>query len=46
MFLLAKYNDVILAGKPDSVLFKSGQPLIVFEYKFSRSMVDYPSYHV
>jgi CRISPR/Cas system-associated exonuclease Cas4 (RecB family) len=46
MFLLAKYHDVILAGKLDSVLFKGGQPLVVFEYKFSRSIVDYPSYHV
>ena len=46
MFLLAKYHDVILAGKPDSVLFRGWQPLVVFEYKFSRSMIDYPSYHV
>jgi CRISPR/Cas system-associated exonuclease Cas4 (RecB family) len=45
MFLLAKYHDVIIAGKPDSVLFKGGKPLVVFEYKFSRSMADYPSYH-
>jgi CRISPR/Cas system-associated exonuclease Cas4 (RecB family) len=46
MFLLAKYNDVILAGKPDSVLFAHGFPLVVFEYKFSRSGIAYPSYHV
>ena len=46
MFLLAKYNEVLLAGKPDSVLFASGFPLVVFEYKFSQSSVDYPSYHV
>lgn len=46
MFLLAKYNDVLLAGKPDSVLFSHGLPLVVFEYKFSRSSVAYPSYHV
>lgn len=46
MFLLAKHNDVIIAGKPDSVLFKSGIPLVVFEYKFSGSVADYPSYHV
>ena len=46
MFLLAKYNDVILAGKPDSVLFARGFPLVVFEYKFSRSGIAYPSYHV
>jgi len=46
MFLLANYNGVLLAGKPDSVLFAGGFPLVVFEYKFSRSSVTYPSYHV
>ena len=46
MFLLAKYGDVLLAGKPDSVLFKRGYPLVVFEYKFSRTGTAYPSYHV
>jgi CRISPR/Cas system-associated exonuclease Cas4 (RecB family) len=46
MFLLAKYGDVLLAGKPDSVLFARGYPLVVFEYKFSRSSIAYPSYHV
>ena len=44
--LLAEYNDIILAGQPDSVLFENGFPLIVFEYKFSRSKRVYPSYHV
>jgi CRISPR/Cas system-associated exonuclease Cas4 (RecB family) len=46
MFLLAKYGDDLLAGKPDSVLFKRGFPHLLFEYKFSRSDVDYLSYHV
>jgi len=46
MFLLAKYGDVLLAGKPDSVLFARGFPLVVFEYKFSRSSEAYLSYHV
>lgn len=46
MFLLAKCGDVLMAGKPDSVLFARGFPLVVFEYKFSRSNVAYPSYHV
>jgi hypothetical protein len=40
MFLLAKYGDALLAGKPDSVLFKDGFPRVLFEYKFSRSDVD------
>lgn len=46
MFLLAKFNGVLLAGKPDAVLFARGSPLAVFEYKFSRSDVAYRSYHV
>jgi hypothetical protein len=46
MFLLAKYGDVVLAGKPDAVLFKRGFPLVVFEYKFSLGGIAYPSYHV
>ena len=46
MFLLAKYGDALLAGKPDSVLFKRGFPHMLFEYKFSKSDVDYLSYHV
>jgi CRISPR/Cas system-associated exonuclease Cas4 (RecB family) len=46
MFLLARHGDVVLGGKPDSVLFMRGFPLVVFEYKFSRSGVDYRSYHV
>jgi hypothetical protein len=44
--LLAEYNDIILAGQPDSVLFENGYPLVIFEYKFSRSKRAYPSYHV
>jgi CRISPR/Cas system-associated exonuclease Cas4 (RecB family) len=46
MFLLIKHGDVLLAGRPDSVLFHRGFPLVLFEYKFSRSGVAYPSYHV
>jgi len=44
--LLAKYKDLILVGKPDSVLFENGFPLVVFEYKFSRNRRVYPSYYV
>ena len=46
MFLLAKHGDAFLCGKPDSVLFRRGIPLMVFEYKFSKSDVAFPSYHV
>ena len=44
--LLANYKDLILVGKPDSILFEDGFPLVIFEYKFSRSKRAYPSYHV
>ena len=44
--LLAEYDDIILAGQPDSVLFENGFPLVVFEYKFSRRKRAYPSHHV
>jgi hypothetical protein len=46
LLLLAKYKDLVLAGRPDRVLFENGFPLIIFEYKFSRSKRDYLSYHV
>jgi CRISPR/Cas system-associated exonuclease Cas4 (RecB family) len=46
MFLLAKHGNVLLGGKPDRLLFSKGFPLVVFEYKFSRRRVAYPSYHV
>ena len=36
ILLLAEYNDLILAGRPDAVLFHNGFPLVIFEYKFSR----------
>ncbi len=46
LLLVALYDDVILAGRPDSVLFQNGEPRIVFEFKFSRSGIAYPSHHV
>jgi hypothetical protein len=35
-----------LFGQPDAVLFENGVPLVIFEYKFSRSKRTYPSHHV
>jgi CRISPR/Cas system-associated exonuclease Cas4 (RecB family) len=46
MPLLARHKDVILAGRPDSVLFRNGYPIIVFEYKFSKSTTVYVTHHV
>jgi CRISPR/Cas system-associated exonuclease Cas4 (RecB family) len=45
-FLLARYDDVLIGGKPDAVLFQKGKPLVVFEFKFSKSGVAYPAHHV
>jgi hypothetical protein len=45
-FLIGKFKDVFIGGKPDSVLFQNGHPRIVFEYKFSKSGVAYPGHHV
>lgn len=46
MFILGKYQDVFLAGQPDAVMFYKGRPIIIFEFKFSRSGIAYPSHHV
>jgi CRISPR/Cas system-associated exonuclease Cas4 (RecB family) len=46
MFILAKYKDAILGGKPDSILFRSGLPLIIFEFKFSKSRIAYQTHHI
>lgn len=46
MFLLAKHGDVVLADRPDSILFQNGSPLIVFEYKFTKGGVAYRTHHV
>jgi hypothetical protein len=45
MPLIALHGDVLLAGQPDAVLFRDGDPLIVIEAKFSGSKLPYPSYH-
>lgn len=46
MLLLAKHKNVFLAGRPDSILFERGFPLIVFEYKFTESRIAYMTHHV
>ena len=42
----AQIKDVIVAGKPDSILFRDGYPLVIFEYKFSKSQTAYKTHHV
>jgi hypothetical protein len=44
--LLADYNDLILAGSPDAVLFQHGVPLVIFEYKFSKMFRPFINHHV
>jgi CRISPR/Cas system-associated exonuclease Cas4 (RecB family) len=46
MFILAKYQDVFLTGQPDAVMFYKGRPIVIFEFKFSKSGIAYPSHHV
>jgi len=46
MFIISKYQDVFLAGQPDSVMFYKGHPIVIFEFKFSKSGIAYPSHHV
>jgi hypothetical protein len=43
---VAKHKDIVIAGKPDAVLFQLGWPLVVFEHKFSKRLVAYQTHHV
>jgi hypothetical protein len=42
----AKFKDIVVAGKPDSILFRNGVPLVVLEHKFSKRLVAYETHHV
>lgn len=44
--LLSRYGDIILAGRPDAIVFYKAMPLLLFEYKFSESPIPYKSYHI
>jgi CRISPR/Cas system-associated exonuclease Cas4 (RecB family) len=44
--LLAEHRGVVLAGKPDAVIFREGLPVALLEVKFSNSPYPYRSYHV
>ena len=46
MYIIGKYQDVFLAGQPDAVMFYRGHPIVIFEFKFSKSGIAYPSHHV
>lgn len=46
MLLLSRYRDLILVGRPDAIVFSNAMPLLLFEFKFSRSPTPFNSYHV
>ena len=46
MLLLAKIRGIVIAGKPDAVLFHSGTPLCLFEYKFTAHRIPFRDMHV
>ena len=46
MPLLAKIKGVVIVGRPDAVLFHSGIPLCLFEYKFTARRVPFRDMHV
>jgi len=46
MLLIAKYKDLVMAGRPDVILFVRGYPLILLEYKFSKNRIPFRDQHV
>jgi len=46
MLLFAEYKGVILVGVADSILFMNGLPLLLLEYKFSKSGRPFRDHHV
>jgi len=42
----AQVKDAVITGKPDSILFRDGYPLVIFEYKFSKNQNAYMTHHV
>ncbi len=43
---LMKFNEDIIVGKPDVIIFKKGIPIFLFEYKFSKYITTYPNQRV
>ncbi len=42
---IAPYEDVFLVGRPDVITFIGGNPILIFEFKFSKYSEDFLSYH-
>lgn len=43
--LIAPYKEVFLIGRPDVIFFVGGNPLLLFEFKFSRYDSDFLARH-
>ena len=46
VFLLSKFRNVFVTGKPDAVVFEEGKPLRVVEYKFTGTKTPTHYHHV
>jgi len=46
MLLIAKWEKVLIIGRPDFVFFKDSKPLWLFEYKFTNMRIPPDSSHV
>jgi len=44
--LIARHDGLVLAGRPDIVVFKDRQPLLILECKFTKSRTPQNSHHV
>ena len=44
--LFMKYDNEIIVGKPDVIIFKRGIPIFLFEYKFSKYITTFPNQQV
>lgn len=43
---ITKFNDDIIVGKPDVIIFKRGIPIFLLEYKFSKYSTTFPNQRV
>ncbi|KKM64327.1 hypothetical protein LCGC14_1502480 [marine sediment metagenome] len=46
LLLLANYKNLYLAGRPDTIFFAKGAPVMIFEFKFSKYRSSFPSHHI
>jgi hypothetical protein len=46
LLIIANYKNLFLAGKPDTIFFANGTPVMIFEFKFSKYSSSFPSHHI